>query len=119
MSQKVFNCLRFTVSKQPQKVHLLLTVSKQPQKVHLLLSSVAVSIFWILAVNEASLAQVDPNQQVANEFLLGNTNLLPVPQSSVPDWAIQICYQYRNHPYLRVNQYQGCRLYLHHQQQMG
>lgn len=71
MSQKVFNCLRFTVSKQPQKVHLLL-------------SSVAVSIFWILAVNEASLAQVDPNQQEANEFPLGNTNVLPVPQSSVP-----------------------------------
>jgi hypothetical protein len=71
MSQKVFNCLKFTVSKQPQKVHLLL-------------SSVAVSIFGILVVNEASLAQVDPNQQVANEFLLGNTNLLPVPQSSVP-----------------------------------
>ncbi|MDZ8050874.1 MAG: carbohydrate porin [Aulosira sp. ZfuVER01] len=71
MSQKVLNCLRFTFAKQPQKVHLLL-------------SGVAVSIFWILAVNEASLAQVDPNQQEAKDFQLGNTKLLPVPQSSIP-----------------------------------
>ncbi|OUL22013.1 carbohydrate porin [Nostoc sp. 106C] len=71
MSQKVLNCLRFTFAQQPQKVHLLL-------------SSVAVSIIWILAVNEASLAQVDPNQQEAKDFQLSNTNLLPVPQSSIP-----------------------------------
>jgi hypothetical protein len=71
MSQKVFNCLRITDLKQPQKVHLLL-------------SNVAVSIFWILAVNEVSLAQVDPYQPEVNDFQLSNTKLLPVPQSSVP-----------------------------------
>lgn len=71
MSQKVLNCHKFTVSKQSQKVHLLL-------------SSIAVPIFWILAVNEASLAQINSTQPEANNFQLSNTKLLPVPQSSVP-----------------------------------
>jgi hypothetical protein len=71
MSQKVFDCQR-------------LTFSKQPQKVPLLLSNLAVSIFWVLAVSDASLAQVNPIQPEANDLHLGNTNLLPVPPSSVP-----------------------------------
>ncbi|MBD2354581.1 carbohydrate porin [Tolypothrix sp. FACHB-123] len=71
MSQKVFDCPK-------------LTCSKQPQKVHLLLSNLAVSIFWVLAVSEASLAQVNQVQPETNDLHLGNTNLLPVPSSSVP-----------------------------------
>ncbi|WP_339377469.1 carbohydrate porin [Calothrix sp. NIES-2100] len=41
-------------------------------------------MFWVLAGSEASLAQVNPIQPEANDLQAGNTNLLPVPPSSVP-----------------------------------
>ncbi|MBW4559756.1 MAG: porin [Mojavia pulchra JT2-VF2] len=71
MSQKVFNCHKFVFAEQSQKIHSLL-------------GTVTVSIFWVLAVSQVSSAQVNSIQQEASDFEVGNSQLLPVPQSSLP-----------------------------------
>ena len=71
MSQPVLDCHKFTFSREIHKVYLLLC-------------TVSVSICWVLAVNEVSIAQVNPSNQQAGDFQVGFGGLLPVPQSPVP-----------------------------------
>jgi hypothetical protein len=71
MSQTIFDGHKFTLPKQFYKVYPLLCTA-------------SISIFWILATSDKSLAQVNPSNQVAGDFQLGLGELLPVPQSPVP-----------------------------------
>ncbi|MBN3874182.1 MAG: porin [Nostoc sp. JL33] len=68
MRQTVLDCYKFTF---PSQYH----------KVYPLLCTVAISICWVLAVSEKSLAQVNPSQVQTSEYQLGLTEPLPVPQS--------------------------------------
>ncbi|MEH1911401.1 porin [Nostoc sp.] len=68
MRQTVLDCYKFTF---PSQYH----------KVYPLLCTVAVSICWVLALSEKSLAQVNPSQLQTSDYQLGLTEPLPVPQS--------------------------------------
>ncbi|MBW4475723.1 MAG: porin [Tolypothrix brevis GSE-NOS-MK-07-07A] len=57
-----------------------LTFPRQLNKVHLLLCTASVSLFWVVAFNDACLAQVNPS----NDFQVGLKRLRRVPQSSIP-----------------------------------
>ncbi len=61
-----------------------LTSPKQFCKVYLLLCVASTSIFWVLAAKPSS-AQVNPNQEQANNLQFNLGGLLPVPQSPMPN----------------------------------
>ncbi|MBR8836745.1 MAG: porin [Stigonema ocellatum SAG 48.90 = DSM 106950] len=71
MSQSVSDCYKFTFLQQCYRIYLLLCTTSS-------------SIFWLLAMSGASLAQANPSNQKASDFQLGLGGLLPVPQSPIP-----------------------------------
>ncbi|MBW4666340.1 MAG: porin [Cyanomargarita calcarea GSE-NOS-MK-12-04C] len=71
MSQPVLDCHKFTSSREIYRVYLLLCTA-------------SASICWVLAVNEVSIAQVNPSNPPAGDLQVGFGGLLPVPQSPLP-----------------------------------
>ncbi|MGH8002473.1 MAG: carbohydrate porin [Brasilonema sp.] len=69
MEPTVLDCYKFTLLKQWRRALLLLKTA-------------SISIFWIMAVNDACLAQKNPHVQHSSNVQLGE--LLQVPKSPVP-----------------------------------
>lgn len=77
-----FSCLSARLMKPTVLDCHKFTLPKQWNRAYFLLQTASISIFWILAVNDACLAQQNPHNQQSSDLQFGQ--LLQVPKSPLP-----------------------------------